>query len=72
MGVETKAAVNVGRFTEGQRNFLDCHRKRGAAASGTPAYALDSGVRLSFDHCQSARSRVRRLTVCRSANTRQW
>jgi hypothetical protein len=26
MGVETQRIVNVGRFTEGQRRFLDFHR----------------------------------------------
>ncbi|HEV3333197.1 MAG TPA: HNH endonuclease [Bryobacteraceae bacterium] len=26
MGIETQRVVNVGRFTEGQRRFLDFHR----------------------------------------------
>jgi len=28
MGVETRQAVNVGGFTEGQRKFLDFHRDK--------------------------------------------
>jgi hypothetical protein len=31
MGIETNRATDVGTFTQGQREFLDCHRGRYSA-----------------------------------------